>query len=665
MPHSAAQDGKASWGSPSWLREPQEALEQLAAALPRPLGGRPGSWGDSRPVLLASLGELELGEAPEVPCGTPERELLEGHVFRGLAGHFGGNLRQVTRGGTAGGVDSRLELVFDSTDPAIAARQAAADAQAVMLPAAGTQPAVSVPLRMGPRRLHCVHTCIIVHALPAEFRSEGLGAALLACAGYAAPQVAVRGEFVGDLPSGLAACGFAPGVGHGSACLIYVQTPEADRRLDRLPRHFTVDGRKVSISRPHSMRQWSSGPAAIAVPPGECERVQAPAAQQPAAPPGPRAIRRRQRETLRRLRAESAAAHGASSAQLQHLQAAIRESRAPGSDRRGLGCPPGGPAHAPAGFIPAADTPLAAPMDCQPPARAEVLPAVGRATGMDVDAAPRLPAPTHMEWDSSEQDPTRPATRPRLSPPQLGLPPASAPPPSLPAPTQPLTPPPPSPPPPAEPPTPMEVEDPHERRLPVSEGPLELEGVDSMVIERLMMWLENGEGCDDATSHAALRHVHASAPRILLDAADGQPGARHALAVAAAAQRGEVPATYDGCPAQGSARPRSAPPRRGHASRVPPGFEDHPAARRAAPPPSREPAPPPAPSAHAPPRARRPPQPPPCPPETTAAVAQAMRGLRPGPPSHRYPSRERRPPGAWYEPSPRPSGGRDQRPSQP
>ena len=70
---------------PSWRAEPQEALERLAASQPRPLGGRPGGWGDSSPVLLAPLGELEIVGGPlEVPYGTPERRALEVHALRGL-----------------------------------------------------------------------------------------------------------------------------------------------------------------------------------------------------------------------------------------------------------------------------------------------------------------------------------------------------------------------------------------------------------------------------------------------------------------------------------------------------------------------------------------------------------------------------------------------------
>ena len=96
-----------------------------------------------------------------------------------------------------------MELVFDSAPAAVAARHAAADAQLVGVPAEGTQPALRVPVRLDPGRLLCTHTCVIIHSLPAAFRVEGLGTALLSCAGYL--EVDIRGEFVGELPQDMAA----------------------------------------------------------------------------------------------------------------------------------------------------------------------------------------------------------------------------------------------------------------------------------------------------------------------------------------------------------------------------------------------------------------------------------------------------------------------------
>ena len=60
----------------------------------------------------------------------------------------------------------------------------------------------------------------------------------------------MQGWFVGDLPSDLAACGYSTLVGNGSACLVYIRTPKADRHLQRVPRWFTVDGQRVNISKP-------------------------------------------------------------------------------------------------------------------------------------------------------------------------------------------------------------------------------------------------------------------------------------------------------------------------------------------------------------------------------------------------------------------------------
>ena len=82
-----------------------------------------------------------------------------------------------------------------------------------------------------------------------NYWNEGIGATLLACAGYSGPDYVVHGEFAGDLSRDLAACGFPASVGHGRACLVYVRTPQADRHLQRLPRWFKMAGRKVNISR--------------------------------------------------------------------------------------------------------------------------------------------------------------------------------------------------------------------------------------------------------------------------------------------------------------------------------------------------------------------------------------------------------------------------------
>ena len=69
-------------------------------------------------------------------------------------------------------------------------------------------------------------------------------------------------------------------------------------------------------------------------------------------------------------------------------------------------------------------------MDCEPPQRAEVFPARGYATDMDVDAAAPQPRPapaTSMEWETSEVEPDRPATRRHLSHPYFDPPTAPVP----------------------------------------------------------------------------------------------------------------------------------------------------------------------------------------------------------------------------------------------
>ncbi len=65
---------------------------------------------------------------------------------------------------------------------------------------------------------------------------RGLTQILLDCAGCPRDTYTVRGEFFGDLAGELVAGSHL--VINGSACLAYIQTPDDDSHLGRLPKHF-------------------------------------------------------------------------------------------------------------------------------------------------------------------------------------------------------------------------------------------------------------------------------------------------------------------------------------------------------------------------------------------------------------------------------------------
>lgn len=427
----------------SWQVEPQTALDAHAISTPRPrlLRPRPDRWGDSEPLLLAALGQLELQE--EVPYGSPQRVQLERQVTRALFAHFAPHVGGFKQRGSPGAVDSCLELWFDTDSDAAAVRHAAAEDQLVRLRAMPGSGDVAVPVQLAAGRYHCQHTCIIIHGLPYEYCRAGLAQTLLDCAGCPRDTYVVRGEFLGDLPGELAAG--THGVGNGNACLAYIQTPDEDRHLSCLPKRFFIDGdTRINISRPRQLRQPSQ-PSSF--------QSQEPAPV-PSRRPGPRQIRQRQRAAQVRTRAAATAqvSHPTPSAQLRELEARVQASRAPGGDRSGLGaCAPLREARSAQRFRPAGDTQPPTPMDCTPAHRAKVLPAARQALAdMDIDAPPApaqrpapmewetqegsLPqqekrrrsartrdtgAPTPMDWDlPSRQDPPQPAHR---RPPQLEL----------------------------------------------------------------------------------------------------------------------------------------------------------------------------------------------------------------------------------------------------
>ena len=373
---------------PTWQLQPQRALDAhaLQTPRPRPLRARPSRWGDSEPLLVADLGHLEL--AADVAYGSQQRRDLELQVSRALLTHFGPHLAAVVQRGTPGAADRRLECWFDTVPAAAAARHAAAEDQLVRLRAVPSSGDVAVPVQLSAGRLHCQHTCILLHGLPYEYCTEGLTQILLDCAGCPRDTYTVRGEFFGDLAGELAAGSHL--VGNGSACLAYIQTPDDDRHLGRLPKHFIIDGdTRINITRPGQMRQ-----------PCQPTSLQADlSASQPAARAGPRPIRQRQRAAAQ---ARSRGAHDAQPAplsggspQLQDLEARVHASQVPGSGHSGLGhsgiVPTAVSRRSQRGprFQPARDTQPAAPMDCTPPIGAEVLPPLSQApVAMEVEVPP-------------------------------------------------------------------------------------------------------------------------------------------------------------------------------------------------------------------------------------------------------------------------------------
>lgn len=402
---------------PSWQLEPQRALDAhaLQTPRPRPLRARPSRWGDSEPLLVADLGHLEL--AVDVAYGSQQRRDLELQVSRALLSHFGPHLAAVVQRGTPGAADRRLECWFDTVPTATAARHAAAEDQLVRLRAVPGSSDVAVPVKLSAGRLHCQHTCIILHGLPYEYCTEGLTQILLDCAGCPRDTYTVRGEFFGDLAGELVAGSHI--VGNGSACLAYIQTPDDDRHLGRLPKHFFIDGdTRINITRPGQLRQ-----------PCQPSSLQAQlSASQPAARSGPRPIRQRQRAAAQaRLRSASdaqAAAPLAGSPQLQDLEARVHASQVPGSGHPGLGHsaipatavsrrPRQGPR-----FQPARDTQPATPMDCTPPIGAHVQPPLSHApAAMEVEVPPppsQPPSGTPMEWASPSSPVGRRLSRRRV-----------------------------------------------------------------------------------------------------------------------------------------------------------------------------------------------------------------------------------------------------------
>ncbi|KAK9919138.1 hypothetical protein WJX75_009648 [Coccomyxa subellipsoidea] len=446
----------------SWQLEPQRALDAHALSTPRPklLRPRPDRWGDSEPLLLAPLGQLELQE--EVPYGNPERMQLELQVTRGLFAHFAPHVGGVKQRGSPGAANSCVELWFDTS------RQR---------------------LRRGMRRRKTsLSGCVMCLAAATSRYWTGLAQTLLDYAGCPRDTYVVRGEFLGDLPGQLAVG--THGVGNGNACIAYIQTPDDDRHLSRLPKRFFIDGdTRINITRPGQLRQPSQ-PSSF-----QSQRLSQRSAPDPLRRSGPRPIRQRQRAAKARTRTAAAAqpTQPAPSAQLQQLEARVQASRAPGGDRSGLGASAAiSGARSGPRFRPAGDTQPFTPMDCTPPRCAQILHAARQAlTDMEVDAPPPPPPlPSPMEWETQA-----------CSVPQRGLRRGSARARDTSA------------------ATPMDWDLPHRddppQMTPRRPPPLELSGVPDDRVEECLEWLAGHTHFSPADSAAASRRLHSDAPLAL------------------------------------------------------------------------------------------------------------------------------------------------------
>ena len=294
----------------SWQLEPQRALDAHALSTPRPrlLRPRPDRWGDSEPLLLAALGQLELQE--EVPYGSPERMQLEPH-----------RPAQRTAAWSSGLTRSRQQLRRGMR------RQRTSLSGCVRFLAAATSQCrcgsllgVSTARTPASSSMGC-RTSTAERVLRKPFWT------------VLAPQGHVRcSRRLRDLPGPLAVG--THGVSNGNACLAYIQTPDEDRHLGRFPKRFSIDGdTRTYITRPWQLRQPSQ-PSSF--------QSQHSAPERRAARVLDRSVSRSAHGAQARKRTAAAAqpTQPAPSSKVQQLEARVQASRAPSTHAIGyLGKP--------------------------------------------------------------------------------------------------------------------------------------------------------------------------------------------------------------------------------------------------------------------------------------------------------------------------------------
>ena len=396
------QHGVAPGGRRSWQQQPGAQLRALHGARAPQLTARPRDWGVTRLTLIADLGAAGVLTAAAAT-----------HVTAAVCSRFSGQLVGIGRQGTAGSANHRVFLTFVDTEAALAQQLAAADAQILTVSQQGEQADLHIPVQLGPGVVLCPDDCMItVRGTPPQYLRRGIGGILLSSAGYSVgdadstnPGAAVvLGEYLGDLPNELIQAGVT--VGSTDASIIYVRPPAGDSTLSRIPRTFLVDDIEVLVTRPHRLQ-----PPPTLSPPS-----------QPSVPAAPRPIRDRQRQAraARRSAVAHVAPHIGDSPQLQCIDMLQQSGRT--SHRRGVGSTASAGNCRGASFTPATDTQPAVPMVTEPAQGPEILPAVGTATAMEVDASqppsqPQRAEPMLVDSDTASigEDPPmqRPHTRSR------------------------------------------------------------------------------------------------------------------------------------------------------------------------------------------------------------------------------------------------------------
>ena len=222
-----------------WLSDPIIALEALADS-PQ-LHARPTVL--AAPVLRVCIGQLPESVGPQ--HGTAECKSFHEEVQVACLDACMPHISALIPVGGQHAVGTKgcaVDLQFDDTDAARLKRHALCDEGCIALHTSHGN--VHVPVRSQPGRVPSSCAQVRVHNLPAEFRRQGLIAALLACAGYG-DSALVQAEFGGELPAAIAAC--HPQIVRGDVAVGVIKPPQGDARLKNMPRSFIDRGNGLRI----------------------------------------------------------------------------------------------------------------------------------------------------------------------------------------------------------------------------------------------------------------------------------------------------------------------------------------------------------------------------------------------------------------------------------
>ena len=275
--------------SKTWLQHPSDALEQLAFTNPPRLSPRP-------PALASPSLYFNMGQVPESvagPYGSVDRKrfLLEASdtLLDGL-GDVVDNAGPAV-GTQAGSARHFEEICFLDTPEGRQARQSTADQHIYSVIVCGE----TVPIQVEEREGFVPAGCALVtlRFLPAEWRTSGAIAAVLASAGYRDLEIQEFG-----VPKRRADGGRHTTVFRNDVQVAIVRTPSDDPTLAQLPRRFDYNGGfcklSVQCKRPSHHPRPVGGTTAVNAPPAAGGQAPAPSA---------RRIRRRQRARARETRA--------------------------------------------------------------------------------------------------------------------------------------------------------------------------------------------------------------------------------------------------------------------------------------------------------------------------------------------------------------------------